>query len=75
MKKSYSQLDLFEFNESQDDAIHRLRIEQEKLRKSFFVRYNTVIKELDKIQAEIDWIESKTKSVDFELLPANARSS
>jgi len=53
-KPESHQYDLFGYMETDDNKLHRLKCEQEKIRRSFFARYNLVIKELDAIQAELD---------------------
>lgn len=58
------QYDLFGYQESDENKLHRLKCQQEKIRRSFFARYNLVLKELEEIQIELDDLSLKyeTKS-------------
>lgn len=48
------QLDIFGEEESLEDRIAKLKARQEKNMKSFFVRYNLVLKEHEALEIEID---------------------
>ena len=60
-KTNYSpyQMDLFGYQEKDSDKLHRLKIRQEKNLKSFMVRYNLVLEEHARIDAEIDELNLK----------------
>ena len=55
------QYDLFGYQESTEDSIHRLKVSQEKIRRSFFARYNATLKELDRIDAELEELKHEQK--------------
>lgn len=56
-KKKHIQLDLFGQTETIEDQLHRLKCKQEKMQRSFFQRYNLVLRELEEIKMEIEEIE------------------
>ena len=55
------QYDLFGYTESVEDQIHKLKVNQEKIRRSFFVRYNLVLKDLERIDAELEELRHEQK--------------
>lgn len=68
-KISVYQYDLFGYRETDENRLHRLKCQQEKIRRSFFARYNLVLKELEEIQGELNELTLKMerKNVEHDL--------